>query len=101
MCFKKLVAKVKGVPTEEGVIGGSSPRIDNHTPSLAYLEGKMPTYNVSDLMEHLEYRILIHETYWGLVEDDPIKWSAFGDAEFHQWAIEGYENAIYYLGNGK
>ena len=89
MCIFKKKARVE--------VEGSSPRTDDHTPSLAYLEGKMPTYNVRDLIKHLEFRIGIHETYMGLVDDDPDTWSQFGTYEFHQWAQEGYENAIYRL----
>jgi len=84
-------------PPDVGPVAGSSPRTSQHTPSLAWLEGEMPTYEVDDLINHFEFRITIHETYWGLVEADPATWSAFGTAEFHQWAIEGYENAIFYL----
>ena len=84
-------------PLDIGNIVDSSPRIDKQTPSIAYLAGKMPTYNIDDLVKHLKYRISIHETYWGLVEDDPVSWSAFGNSEFHEWAIEGYQNAILYL----
>ena len=78
-------------------VAGSSPRIKDQTPTDLWLSGILPTYNVKDLIKHFEYRISIHETYWGLVEDDPVRWLAFGNAEFHQWAIEGYSNAIYYL----
>ena len=84
-------------PPDVGPVAGSSPRTSKHTPSPAWLEGKMPTYEVEDLIKHLEFRITIHETYWGLVEDDPATWAAFGSVKFQQWAIEGYENAIFYL----
>lgn len=78
-------------------IPGSSPRIDKQTPSLMYLDGQMPTYEIEDLIEHLEYRSMIHETYIGLVQDDPVRWKAFGTYAFHEWAIEGYGNCVWYL----
>lgn len=82
---------------QEPGLEGSSPRIDDHTPSPAYLEGKMPTYEVGHLIEHLEFRIMIHETYAGLVVQNPSQYPprVYGDYWFHIWAIEGYENAIY------
>ena len=97
-----------GQPADVGPVAGSSPRTSSpHTPSPAWLRDRLPeygqaemskpTYEVDDLIQHLKFRIAIHETYWGLVEDDPATWSAFGSAEFHQWAIEGYENAVFYL----
>ena len=94
--LKKLIGKEEVEP-RPNTVEDSSPRTDEHTPSSDYLKGRMPTYEVVDLIAHLRYRILIHETYWGLVEDNPAKWRAFGNADFHQWAIEGYENAIYYI----
>ena len=80
-------------------VDGSSPRTGEHTPSPAYLAGKMPTYDIPDLIKHLQFRIEIHESYWGLVEDDPVTWSpaVYGSVEYQLWAIEGYKNAIYYL----
>ena len=94
-------------PADVVPVAGSSPRTSQHTPSPAWLRDRLPeygqaemskpTYEVDDLIQHLKFRITIHETYWGLVEDDPATWSAFGSVEFHQWAIEGYENAIFYL----
>jgi hypothetical protein len=96
MCWLSRLLGIAKSP-EIGDVDGSSPRIYENTPSPAYLQGRMPTYNVSDLIKHLEYRIQIHESYTGLVEDDPATWSAYGSAEYHQWAIEGYENSIFYL----
>ena len=95
-------------PADVGPVAGSSPRTGYpQNPSPAWVENRLPdyddkdieypTYNVDHLIQHLRFRITIHETYWGLVEDDPLTWSAFGSIEFHQWAIEGYENAIFYL----
>lgn len=83
------------IPTIEG----SSPRTDTHTPSSAYLAGKMPTYIVDDLIKHLEFRREIHESYAGLVVQNPSQYPSgiYGDYEYQLWAIEGYENAIYYL----
>jgi hypothetical protein len=94
-------------PPDVGTVAGSSPRTSQHTPSTTWVENRLPfygekdleqpTYNVDDLIQHLKFRITIHETYWGLVEDDPVTWAAFGSVAFQQWAIEGYENAIFYL----
>ena len=95
-------------PSDVGEIEGSSPRTSKHTPSSRWLVEELPTYwadkplnkptyNIDDLIQHLQFRIGIHETYWGLVEDDPARWSGFGSVEFHQWAIEGYQNACLYL----
>ncbi len=50
-----------------------------------------------EVIEQFEYRIGIHETYAGLVLDDPDRWSAFGTYEFHMWAINGYEWGIKYI----
>jgi len=75
----------------------------NHKPSAEYLAGEMPTYDIPDLVEHLKYRILIHENYIGLVVEQPYYYppSRFGDEDFHLWAIEGYNNTIFYLQGGK
>lgn len=95
MCW--LCKLLKKGPGEIVVHGVSSSRITTQTPTPEWQTGKLPTYKVTHLIKHLEYRISIHQSYWGLVEQDPASWSAFGSAEFHQWAIEGYQNAIYYL----
>lgn len=55
----------------------------------------------TQVVKQFEYRIQIHETYAGLVLDDPITWGGFGDYEFHMWAINGYEHAIKYLKGGE
>ncbi len=49
------------------------------------------------VIEQFLYRIEIHETYAGLVLDDPVTWGGFGDYEYHLWAINGYWWAIAYL----
>uniref|UniRef100_A0A6M3J2Z6 Uncharacterized protein n=1 Tax=viral metagenome TaxID=1070528 RepID=A0A6M3J2Z6_9ZZZZ len=49
------------------------------------------------VVEQFEFRISIHETYAGLVLDDPITWGGFGDYDFHCWATNGYEHAIKYI----
>ena len=92
--FKKK-PKINDMPNIED----SSPRTDNHTPSPAYLSGKMPTYTIPHLIEHLQFRITIHETYAGLVVQDPSQYPPknYGSYEYQIWAIEGYENAIHYL----
>ena len=48
------------------------------------------------VVEQFEYRIQIHESYAGLVLDDPQTWSRFGSYEFHMWAINGYTWGIKY-----
>lgn len=94
------LAELEGQPSEIGEIEGSSPRtlIEERIPSPAYLEGKMPTYNIDDLIEHLEFRILIHETYAGSVVENPSRYPprVYGSYDYQIWAIEGYENAIFY-----
>lgn len=50
-----------------------------------------------EVIEQFEYRVQIHETYAGLVLDDPQRWAAFGDYGFHMWAINGYEWGIKYI----
>lgn len=67
-----------------------------HDPSQAYIDGQMPTYNIPALIDHLEYRKMIHETYYGQLIQGSTNYY-YGDANFHLWALEGYDNAIYYL----
>jgi len=50
-----------------------------------------------EVIEQFEFRISIHETYVGLVLDDPITWGGYGDYNFHMWAINGYQHAIKYI----
>ena len=52
-----------------------------------------------EVIEQFNYRIGIHETYAGLVEDDPVTWAGYGTYEFHLWAINGYEWGIKYIEN--
>ena len=56
-------------------------------------------YTIPELIRVLEFRILIHETYAGLVVQNPSQYPPriYGDYEFQMWAIKGYEDAIYYL----
>ena len=95
-------------PSDIGKVAGSSPRtsypqkpspawLENRLPDYGHKDMEQPTYNVDHLIQHIRYRIGIHETYWGLVDDDPATWLGFGSVEFQQWAIEGYENTIFYL----
>uniref|UniRef100_A0A6M3KFY9 Uncharacterized protein n=1 Tax=viral metagenome TaxID=1070528 RepID=A0A6M3KFY9_9ZZZZ len=80
------------------IIPGQVDTIPGCDPTQDWLDGKMPSYNIPALIEHLDYRKSIHETYYGLIVEgkfDPA--AGYGDANFHLWAIEGYENAIYYL----
>ena len=81
-------------------VPNSSPRIEPpHTPSPEYLNDEMPTYNIPDLIEHLEFRIQIHETYAGLVVQNPSQYPPriYGNYEYQLWAIDGYRNACYWL----
>lgn len=50
-----------------------------------------------ETVEQFLYRISIHETYAGLVLDNPQGYIAFGSYEFHLWAINGYEWGIKYI----
>jgi len=52
---------------------------------------------VEQVIVQFEYRISIHESYAGLVVDDPDRWIQFGSYEFHCWAINGYREAIRHL----
>ena len=89
MCiFKK---KLTIIPGQVDVIPGCDPSQD-------YLDGKIPSMTIPDLIEHLEFRKSIHETYYGLIVEgkfDPA--AGYGDASFHLWAIEGYLNCMHYL----
>jgi len=91
MCIfkKKLVI----IPGQVDVIPGCD-------PSDYYIDhdGKMPSMTIPQLIEHLEFRKSIHETYYGLIVEGKFPASAgYGDANFQLWAIEGYECAIHYL----
>jgi len=91
MCFFKK--KLTIIPGQVDVIPGCD-------PSDYYIDhdGKMPSMMIPELIEHLEFRKSIHETYYGLIVEgkfDPR--AGYGDASFHLWAIEGYLNAIHYL----
>ena len=94
----RLIRRPKN-PLSLGEVKDSSPRIDIQTPSDAYLQDKMPTYNIPDLIEHLEFRIIIHEDWAGRVVQYPALYppGVYGGYEFQMWAIEGYKNAIHYL----
>jgi len=89
MCiFKK---KLTIIPGQVDVIPGCDPSQD-------YLDGKIPSMTIPDLIEHLEFRKSIHETYYGLIVEGKFSPSAgYGDASFHLWAIEGYLNCMHYL----
>ena len=53
----------------------------------------------AQVIEQLEYRIAIHETYAGLAQDNPKSYYArvYGSYEFHMWAINGYKEAIRHI----
>ena len=53
---------------------------------------------IKKLIDHLDFRSSIHEAYYiKIVEGDFSPYTGYGDANFHLWAIEGYQNAIHYL----
>lgn len=85
MCFKKLKFTLDRITGKK------------HQPTEGYISGQMPTYTVPDLIEHIEYRIMIHGSWIGFIEDNPSYAASMGDEAFHFWAIEGYENMIYRL----
>jgi len=86
MCIKRVIQRVTGQPD---IFKG-------HDPSQDYLDGKMPTYTIPELIEHLEYRMMIHEDYYAKLIQGTGDY-AFGDTNFHLWSLEGYSNAIHYL----
>ena len=92
MCFSKLFKKkLSIIPGQVDIIPGCD-------PSQEWLDGKMPSMTIPEEIEHLDFRSSIHETYYGLITEDKFDPRAgYGDANFHLWAIEGYENAIYRL----
>jgi len=62
------------------------------------LDGKyVGELSPQEVISQFSYRIQIHESYVGLVIDDPDKWIAFGSYEWHMWAINGYSEAIRHL----
>ena len=76
--------------------------IHGHDPTKEWMAGKMPSYTIDDLCAHLQERLDIHRDYYDRIRDgtDPQS-NIYGDANFHLWAIEGYENAIYYMKGGQ
>ncbi len=66
-------------------------------PTTEWYSGAMPTMSIKKLIAQLEYRIEIHLDWIAAIEDDPSWIATMGDKDFHEWAIEGYENAIYHL----
>ena len=92
MCLSILFKKP--VP----LIDGMSDYITGCDPSPEYLNGEIPTYTIDGLIEHLDFRKSIHESYYGqIIQEETLQGYAYGDANFHLWAMEGYDNAIYYL----
>ena len=80
------------------VIPGQVDTIPDCDPTEDWLLGIMPSYTIPDLIEHLDFRKSIHETYYGLIVEDKFSpYSGYGDANFQLWACEGYECAVYYL----
>lgn len=52
-----------------------------------------------ETIEQYEYRILIHESYAGLVVQNPSQYPPriYGSYEYNMWAINGYEWGIKYI----
>ena len=52
-----------------------------------------------EVISQFNYRISIHETYAGLVVQNPTQYPphAYGSYEYNMWAINGYRWAIYHL----
>ena len=96
-----LLKKLLGLFSSSSTKSETPEQIDTikgHDPSGEYLAGGMPTYTKKALIEHFEYRIGIHEIYLDRIVDGSFSpYAGYGDANFQLWAIEGYENAIYYL----
>jgi len=82
-------------PEDIGEVKSRNPKTTK--PSKDWTNGIMPTYNIRDLIDHLEYRASIHLTYSKLLEEGRTEYLGFGSIEFHDWAIEGYENSVFYL----
>ena len=92
MCLSKLFKK------KLAIIPGQVDTIPGCDPTEDWLLGIMPSYSIPDLIEHLDFRKSIHETYYGLIVEGKFSpYSGYGDAAFQLWAIEGYSNSIYYL----
>ena len=87
MCFKKIFRKLTGQPD---IFRG-------HDPSPEWMNDEMPTYTVKELIDHLEYRIIIHKGWLERIIKNPSLGVTYGDVNFQYWAMEGYENSIYYL----
>ena len=80
------------------IIPGQVDVIPDCDPSQEWLDGVMPSMTIDSLIEHLDFRSSIHETYYvEIVEGRFSPYTGYGDANFHLWAIEGYENAIHHL----
>lgn len=61
----------------------------------------MPSMSRQEIIERLEYDILIHE-YWAVeVTEHPEEAEKMGDYDWHMHWIEVYENALFYLRGGK
>ena len=60
---------------------------------------ELPTLSLDKVIEELEYDILIHEEYAGLVIQNPSKYppDTYGSYDWQIRWIRVYESAIYYL----
>ena len=92
MCKKlREFFKPKQVGTTQDYIAGCD-------PSELWLKGIMPSRAVEEVMENFDFRSSIHESHYGLIiENEELQGYSYGDANFHLWAIEDYQNAIHYL----
>ena len=79
-------------------VSGQADYVPGCDPTPEWMAGQIPSYSIPDLIKHLEFRMDIHQTYYDriLTGTFPAN-SGYGDANFHLWAIEGYQNAIYHL----
>jgi len=101
MCISKLFKKTLAIiPGQVDVIKGCDPTpefVDGLSKELDY-DDFMPTMSIPDLIEQLDFRSSIHETYYvRIVEGKFPPDAGYGDANFQLWAIEGYQCAIHYL----
>ena len=87
MCFKKVFRKLTGQPD---IFRG-------HAPSPEWMNNEMPTYTIEELIDHFEYRGGIHLGWLDRIIKNPSLGVTYGDVNFQYWALEGYDNGIYYL----
>ena len=66
------------------------------------VKSNMPTMTREKVIEAIEEHKQIHETYAGLVVEQPESYppELVGDYDWHMHCIEIYENALYWLTKG-